>query len=118
VDLSGECGAPVLLAVVDRCQGLAKPWRLPLTKGVARAADGQFVSGDPAGANLAGCFVVPAGAKLAAGQIPGSDDVFLVMTLQRGAAPAVRVVGSSLDAKVSIGPRTIAFDGQHIVFGK
>ncbi|MGD0900248.1 MAG: hypothetical protein ABR915_20640, partial [Thermoguttaceae bacterium] len=30
IDVSGQCGAPVLVALVDRCEGLAKPWRLPL----------------------------------------------------------------------------------------
>jgi hypothetical protein len=39
------------------------------------------------------------------------------MTLQQGAAPAVRIEGTGLDARVVAGGRAVSFNGQRIVFG-
>ncbi len=118
VDLSGECGAPVLIAIVDRCEGLAGAWRVPLAAKLVSAAPGQFVAGEEAGANLAGCIVTPAGARLSGGQVPAAKEYFVVFTIQRGSPPAVKVEGAALGAKVVIGGRTVAFDGRRIVLGK
>ncbi|MGD0900915.1 MAG: hypothetical protein ABR915_24040, partial [Thermoguttaceae bacterium] len=93
-------------------------WRLPLAASVASSAPGQLLSGDPRGANLAGRFIVPADARLGGGQIAGKGEYFVVLSLQEGKAPDVKVEGSGLDAKVTVGARTIAFDGRRISLGK
>ena len=48
---------------------------------------------------------------------PAEGDFFVVMTLQRGAPPAVRIDGSGLDATATVGNRTLRFDGRHILLG-
>jgi hypothetical protein len=48
----------------------------------------------------------------------GGDEFFVVVTLQRGDPPAVKVEGSGLGAKVTVGKRTVAFDGQKIILGE
>jgi hypothetical protein len=118
VDLSGTCGAPLLLALVDRGEGLAKSWRLPLPSGASVSEPGRFVSGDVGGANLSGWFAAPPDAKFSGGQIAGRDEVFMVLTIQHGKAPAVKLQGAGLGAIVTVGGRTVAFDGRRIVFGK
>jgi hypothetical protein len=118
VDLSGECGSPVLIAIVDRCEKIAGPWRIPLPAGPAVSEPGRFVCGDAAGANLAGCIAAPPNARLSGGAIPAAGEYFVVLTLQQGPSPAAKVEGSGLAAKVAVGRRTVAFDGQRIVLAK
>ncbi|MBM4019933.1 MAG: hypothetical protein FJ288_16700 [Planctomycetes bacterium] len=48
----------------------------------------------------------------------GGDDFFVVATLQRGPPPPVKAEGRGLDSKVRVGGRTVAFDGQKVVFGQ
>jgi hypothetical protein len=50
--------------------------------------------------------------------VEGGDNFFVVLTIQPGPAPEVKVEGEGLDAKVRVGARTIAFDGQKILFGE
>jgi hypothetical protein len=45
----------------------------------------------------------------------GSDEYFVVMTLQRGKAPEVRWAGEGLGAIVTVGGQTVRFDGEKIV---
>ena len=45
----------------------------------------------------------------------GGGDFFVVITIQRGPAPAVKVDGEGLSAKVTVGKQTVRFDGQKIV---
>ena len=60
-------------------------------------------------------FVAPGiyaqGADAAAGEF------FVVVTIGRGKPPEALVRGEGLGAKVTIGKRTVAFDGQRIIFG-
>jgi hypothetical protein len=115
-DISGACGSLVLVAIVERSSDAAPTrWRVPAPNLVA-TADG-FLAGDAKGANLAGRIVAPGGARVQAGQIAGKGEYFLVMTLQRGAAPAARIEGTGLDARVVLGGRAVSFNGQRIVFG-
>ena len=118
VDLSGACGSPLLVAVVDRCEGLSGAWRLPLSAKPTDVGPGRFVVAGGAGASLAGWVIAPAGARLSGSQLPAAEEYFVVMTIQQGAASAARVDGAGLGAKVTIGGRTVAFDGQRIVLGK
>jgi hypothetical protein len=48
----------------------------------------------------------------------GGDDFFVIVTLQRGAAPAVSVTGEGLAGKVKVGGQTVSFAGQRVVFGR
>lgn len=48
----------------------------------------------------------------------GPDHFFAVATLQRGPAPVVRAEGSGLATKITIGARTVSFDGEKVVFGE
>jgi hypothetical protein len=42
----------------------------------------------------------------------------VILTLQRGAAPAVEAEGIGLDAVVTVGGQTVRFDGKNIVLSK
>ena len=50
-------------------------------------------------------------------QIGGGEFFFVIMTLQKGAAPEVKISGSGADAGVTVGGRSVAFDGHRIVLG-
>jgi hypothetical protein len=94
------------------------------------------------GATLRGTFIAPGGAKLTAEirqksmigragssagkKLPrpihavfaeGGDHFFVVVTVQRGEPPEVKVEGGGLRATATIGKRTVRFDGRKIVFG-
>lgn len=117
VDMSGKCGAPVLVVIVERSSGdVPKRWRVPVPNAVA--APGGFTAGKSAGANVVGRIIVPGDAKLKAGRIEGRGEYFIVLTLQQGAAPAVAVEGTGLSAKLNVGGTPIAFDGKRIILGK
>jgi hypothetical protein len=58
--------------------------------------------------------VKPIGAIVA----KGAGHFFVVVTLQRGPAPEVRVEGQGLDAKVTVGKQKVRFDGQKVIFGE
>jgi hypothetical protein len=104
---------------VDRAAGFGQTrWQIPLVAPVSPAEGGIFVCGDPAGANLRGRFVVPADTRLAGRGIGIGDSCFLVLTLQQGAAPAPAITGAGLDAVVTVGRRTVRFDGEKIVLGE
>ena len=47
----------------------------------------------------------------------GGDEFFVVVTIQKGDPPQVRVDGKGLGAKVTVGRRTVRFDGEKVVFG-
>jgi hypothetical protein len=51
-------------------------------------------------------------------QARSNDSFFVVVTVQRKDAPAVKVEGTGLDAKVTVGQRTVRFDGEKIVLGQ
>jgi hypothetical protein len=117
VDMSGDCGAPLLCAIVERSSGdISGNWRIPVPRAVA--APGGFAAGKPDEANVAGRIVVPADAKLNGGQIAGKGEYFVVFTLQKGAPPPVTVEDAGMDAKVRVGSRTVSFDGRRVVLGK
>jgi hypothetical protein len=45
----------------------------------------------------------------------GSDNYFVVLTIQSGAAPAITVNGEGFDAKITVGKRAFRFDGEKMV---
>jgi hypothetical protein len=141
VDYSGKSGSPCLFVLVDRIRGGGKKlwtWNLGDTAAVPKVAmAGNTFTVLKGAATLRGVFVTPKQVQLKAEvndvkmggkgegtsrKIPsllaqGGDDFFLVATVQDADAvpPAVKVEGSGLDAKVTVGGRKIRFDGQKIV---
>lgn len=147
-DYSGAAGAPGLVAVVDRITGgKKKVWVFQLPPSGRDGPDADcridgntftIIKGD---ASLKATFVAPAGVRIekALGQgahplsrVPDakypalhatgpdglSGEFFVVMTIQRGNAPPVKVQGKGLDATAHVGGRTVRFDGKNLVLGK
>lgn len=95
----------------------------------------SFTITAPNGATLVGKVVAPAGARIWQEEfdfgheinywrdhrganfrrrvlhVGGGEFFFVVMTLQNGAAPEVKISGSGPDAGVTVGGRTVSFDG-------
>ncbi|MEI7834242.1 MAG: hypothetical protein WCJ56_13720, partial [bacterium] len=145
VDYSGKSGAPCLLAIVDRVEGDNNKiwfWQLPAEAQTTMDAHGFTIKQGTA--NLHALFATPATPKLEAGVLsfkttksaggaagstiilstravsaigtdPKDGHFFLVATLQQGPAPEITVVGTGLDAKVTVGGRVISFDGTKII---
>jgi hypothetical protein len=119
VDLSGKCGAPVLVAIADRSEGTSAPfWRIPTAAPVTGAGPGWFVCGATNDVHLSGRVVAPADARVSGGRLPAKGDVFVVATLQNGAPPAVQIEGTGLGAKVTVGGQTVSFNGERFVLGR
>jgi len=57
----------------------------------------------------------PTKVLVAAGPDGKAGDFFVIMTLQKGAPPAVKVQGAGLDAVATVGGQTARFDGQKVV---
>jgi hypothetical protein len=145
VDYGGSGGVPALLAVVDRVTGGGRKiwlWQVP---GRERekpevTIEGRAFAFRHGDVSLRATFVVPADVSLervrgerwvrlpeggsgevmldavqATGAEVTNGDFFVVMTLQRGPAPEVKVEGEGLRAKVRIGRQVVAFDGKKLV---
>ena len=130
VDYSGASGAPGLFVVVDKFTGAVddeqfqdKTWVMH-TKGDVSIEGQIFTIRSQEGATMQGTFVTPTGVQISyqpgedGGTIlaTGGDQYFVVMTVQKGKAPDVKISGTGLDAKVQVGGRTIAFRKDRIVF--
>jgi len=161
IDCSGESGAPLLIALVDRVQAPdalaakhraaatqekkkkeSKPlppglreklglkegdvnkrssgpagltsWRLPLSGKAGKVEiDGNRFTIDAGNATMTGVLAAPQTFDSSRSLTAYSDgDYFAVFTLQRGKAPEIKVSGEGLDAVVTVGKRTIRFDGK------
>jgi hypothetical protein len=122
LDLSGASGAPVLFVVVDKTTGakdLAWNMRLAQGAGAAKVEGNTVVVGDPAAENLKCTFIAPKAPTLTGAiRATGGDDYFAVITVQKGAAPEVKVDGEGLAARVTVGGQTLRLDGDKIVWEK
>jgi hypothetical protein len=141
VDYSGKCGAPALLIVVDRITGAGEREAWVQTnlgrEGVVTIEGAGFTSRLPqtsedaaAPRQMCATFAVPTGVQLkllpadakAVGggvlQARGGEEYFMVATIGTGEAPAVKVQGAGLNAKVTIGQRKVWFDGGKVVLGE
>ena len=121
LDTSGDCGAPVLLVILDRIEAESPRWALGLAReaGPIQMDGPTAVAGSATGANLKATFIAPANVKLEGGlTATGGKEYFVVLTVQAGVAPEVKVEGQGSAAKVRIGKRQITFDGQKIVLGE
>ena len=120
VDYSGVSGAPVLAVVVDRISGgPARRWLLHTQeRDVKLRADG-FDLRAANGATLHATVIAPAKPRLTVARgewtdtvaIDGDGDFFVVMTVQRDAAPTLQSDGEGLRAVVRIGRRVVRYDG-------
>jgi hypothetical protein len=132
VDYSGTAGVPGLFVVADKFIGSVaapdfrdKAWVMN-TKGDVTIKDNTFLIRSPSGATMQGTFVAPAPVKLSwqqdgQGKIiraTGGDQFLVVMTVQRGSAPPVKVAGTGLDAQIQVGDRLIFWANERIVLSK
>jgi len=145
VDCSGACGAPCLLAIVDKIDGGKSKewyWHVPNVNAVTTDDKGFTITqGD---VTLRATFLAPAKVEVqatregrkttkSAGHVAGSTIVlnlsaviaqgtqptdghfFVVATLQKGPAPQVKVSGAGLDARAAVGKRLVRFDGERLL---
>jgi hypothetical protein len=122
VDMSGVSGAPVLLVFLDRIQGAKDPtWNLRLAReaGAAKVEGNSVTVGDPAGANLK-CTFLAAQSLTLTGDIKatGGEDYYAIVTVQTGAAPAVKAEGDGITARVTVGNQALRFDGAKLALEK
>ncbi|WP_222426969.1 hypothetical protein [Hyella patelloides] len=128
VDYSEASDTPGLFALVDRFEVSEnadlqpKIWKMHVTGEVA-IKDDSFTITSPSGATMQGTFISPQGVQLtyvtsAEGnkiQAEGTNDFFVVMTIQQDSPPPITVEGNGLNAKVIIGKQIIRFNGSNIV---
>ena len=144
-DYSGACGAPCLFVLIDKIRGGKKKlwvWQVPRDGSDQRGGEpkvqvaGNTFSLGYGDALLQATFVAPRDAHVrdatdetllgnprgrhvtGAGrrvEATGGDDFFVVATVQRKDPPPVKVEGTGLNAAVTVGRRTIRFDGQKIL---
>lgn len=129
VDYSGASGSPGLFVVVDHFLGSVeeaefkdKVWVMHTGEQVS-IQDNIFTITSSNGATMQGTFIAPKSVKLswqktATGNkilARGGDNFFVVMTVQNGKAPKVKVTGTGLDAQAEIGKQKITFEKDKIV---
>jgi hypothetical protein len=123
VDYSGASGAPGLFVVVDKFLASVdapdlqnKTWVMH-AEGKVTLDQQSFTIQSANGATMKGTFIAPSQVKLTfkkegkGGKIQatGGNDFFVVMTVQKGNPPAVKVSGTGLDAIVRVGGQTLNF---------
>jgi hypothetical protein len=131
VDYSGSSGVPGLFAVVDKFVGSVKnkdfqnkTWVMH-TEGKVTLGDRDFTIEAGNGSTMKGTFVTPAGVKIsyqktqAGGKIlaTGGSEFFVVMTVQQGQAPPIKISGRGLDSIVRVGNQTIHFGKDRLFLG-
>jgi hypothetical protein len=137
VDYSGKSGAPCLLVIVDDITGgKKKRWCWQQAPGMVATERGFTITQD--GAVLKGTLITPTTAKPEVttrpltmqgrsrydvynlpnlGVYAQGESFFVVCTLGKGAQPDVKVEGAGLKAVVTVGGRTVRYDGEKVVFG-
>jgi hypothetical protein len=132
VDYSGASGAPALFAVADRFLGSVtaeefkeKRWVMH-TEGRVSIGGQSFSIQGANGATMKGTFVAPSPVQLSFQKVAGGGKIvatggqhfFVVMTVQRGKAPALKVTGKGLNARVQVGQQAISFQEDRLVLAK
>ena len=139
-DYSGKCGAPAMMVLVDKVEGGGKRlWTWQKPEGAAVTVDRDRFTLKYPDATMAATFIAPADPKLTYAndamkegsdakhgfwgtlhrvKATGTGSFFVVITFQRGEAPQVKVKGKGLDAVVTVGGRTVRFDGKKIVLAE
>lgn len=127
VDYSGLSDAPGLFVILDRFTGNSddRTWVMHGSGKVKIEGQSFTLQGDK-GATMKGTFIVPDRVKISTESekngvkimAAGADEFLVVMTVQEGLAPQIKVLGSGLDAKVRVGDRSIFFLSDRIVLSK
>ena len=134
-DYSGASGAPGLFVVVDKRPAGKGTWVMSTSPGYKiTTSDRGFTITAPSGATMVGTFISPAAVQVSVSPVDaavqavpsGEGDFFVVMTVQKGPPPEVKVEGQGLAAKVTVRPsspqavegQTISFDGEKIILEK
>ncbi|PSF39537.1 hypothetical protein C7H19_01735 [Aphanothece hegewaldii CCALA 016] len=129
VDYSGASGSPGLFAVVDQFVGSTQEKEFKEKIWVMHTAEQVSISKNTCtiqsanGATMQLTFITPSSVQLRAQKTAtgnkilakGGDDYFVVMTVQKGKAPPVKVIGTGLDAIVTIGKQEITFVKDKII---
>ncbi len=143
MDYSGLSGAPAMVVLVDRVDVPGeKLWQWPVPADPSGrpevTIDGHTFGFNYEEANLRATFVTPVDIELAHAtdhieeadprygyhgpveRVRGEHEgpFFVIATVQRGEAPEVKIEGEGLDAVVTIGRRTVRFDGERIILGE
>ncbi|MBI5382042.1 MAG: hypothetical protein HZA31_09105 [Opitutae bacterium] len=125
VDYSGEGGAPVVAAVVDRIAGgPARRWLLHTRERDVKLRPDGFELRAANGASLRATVLTPAKPHITVARgewtdtvaVDGDGDFFVIMTVQRGAAPEVKRSGEGLAATARLGRRVVRYDGRLVAF--
>ena len=128
-DYGGAAGCDALFVVIDTFDGEER-WQMNTAAGNRVAVEGsRFTITGRSGASLAGTFLAPAAVQVGRGAVAntvlarGADRFVVVMTLQRGAAPAVAADGPDEAGaiRIRVGGRTVRFDPRapsRIVWGR
>lgn len=117
VDYSGASGAPGLFAVADRLEGETAATWVMHTPGQVELQGREFTISAASGATMRGICLAPSSVKLSLqeeGKITkivatGGQEFFVIMTVQKGTPPPVKVFGTGLRARVEVGKQTISF---------
>jgi hypothetical protein len=136
-DYSGLSGAPCLVVLVDDIEGgNKKEWLFQRSEGKLAVHKDGFTL-DKGDANLKATFAAPYEVSVSvpdrtttwkqhgsntrkwnAVLATGGDTFFVVMTIQKGDPPAVKIDGKGADATVTVGKRTVRWDGRKIILGE
>lgn len=122
-DYSGACGVPGMFVVVDKITAdKSKVWTMHTSEKKVSVEGNTFTIYGPEGATMLGTFVAPDGVSVSAEdntiKATGGDEFFVIMTVQKGMTPEVKIEGAWLDSKVTVGKQKIRFDGEKIVLNK
>lgn len=132
VDYSGMSGSPGLFVIVDKFIGKVdepifnkKTWIMH-TEGEVKIADQSVTIEAVNGATLKATFIAPSQVKILfekekqGGKIlaTGGNEFFVVMTVQQGKAPKMKISGTGLDAQVQVGKQEISFQEDRIILDK
>jgi hypothetical protein len=128
VDYSQSSGSPGLFVIADEFKGnidhptfADKTWIMH-TVGTVTLGKNRFLIRSKNGATLQGTFILPDSVKLriektSAGSkiVASGDNIFwVVMTIQKGTPPEVKVTGTGLDKVVRIGKQEITYQQDRI----
>jgi hypothetical protein len=117
-DFTGNSGAPGIVLVADKITGGGKRvWQMHLAPGVTAEIDGRTFTlrSKKTAATVRGTFVVPSDVQLAGGgtlTATGRSDFVVVMTLQRGIPPVVKMEGDT----IMVGEQVYHWEGTQIRF--
>ncbi|GBF79487.1 hypothetical protein [Aphanothece sacrum] len=128
VDYSGASGVPGLFVVVDKFMGSVeaeefkeKVWVMH-TEGNVTIEGKSFIIKANNGATMKGTFVAPSQVKISVEKTNkgskilarGGNEFFIIMTVQKGSYPEIKVIGTGLNSEIKIGNQQIYFSQNRI----